>query len=234
MTKIGHKLLLFDIDGTLIGSGGAGTRSLNLAFEELFAIPDGFAGISMAGKTDIQILREGCALHGIRTDNGVLPSILSSYVRHLRREILRGGLHAKPGVANILEALSDRADCHVGLLTGNIEEGAMIKLDAAGLLRYFRGGAFGSDHEDRNFLLPIAVRKFEALLGERLPYGRCVVIGDTPRDVACAKPYGALSVAVATGPFTHAELLMTGADLVLNDLAQTEMFINYLLGTSLV
>jgi len=230
MMKRAHRLFLFDIDGTLIGSGGAGTRSLNLAFEDLFSIRDGFAEVSMAGKTDMQILREGCAIHRIPTDNGLLPSMLSQYVHHLRSEILKGGVHTKPGVTSVLEALSERADCHLGLLTGNIEEGAMIKLDAAGISRYFRGGAFGSDHEDRNHLLPIAVSKFEGLLGERLPYGSCVVIGDTPRDVACAKPYGAISVAVATGPFSHAALRRTGADLVLHDLAQTEAVMEYFFG----
>lgn len=227
MTKIDHRLLLFDIDGTLIGSGGAGTRSLNLAFEELFSIREGFAGVSMAGKTDLQILREACAVHGIPTGNGVLPTVLSRYVQHLRTEIRRGGVHAKVGVTRVLEALSKRTDCHVGLLTGNIEEGAMIKLDAVGLSRYFRGGAFGNDDEDRNRLLPVAVRKFEALLGERFSYGRCVVVGDTPRDVACTKPYGAISVAVATGPFSHEELLKAGADLVLPDLAQTDAFVDF-------
>src|SRR5512139_3246058 len=141
------KLVLFDIDGTLIGSGGAGTLSLNRAFSEVFRIPDAFRGISMAGKTDIQIIKEGLRHHGLPSDNGVVPLVAASYLKNLAQEIPRAeGKHVKPGVRDALESLG-REDRRMprGLLTGNLEEGARIKLRALGLDGYFQSGAFGSD-----------------------------------------------------------------------------------------
>lgn len=222
-----HRLFLFDIDGTLMDSGGAGTRSLGLAFRDVFAIENGFSGISMAGKTDIQIIKEGCSSHGIPVENGIIPSLLSRYVYHLRIEIRKSEKRVKPGIIEALKRLRTRKNCHIGLLTGNIEEGAKIKLGALGLDAYFAAGAFGSDDEDRGRLLPVAVRKFERLLDESIPYGNCIVIGDTPRDVSCSKPYGALSIAVATGPYSYQSLRRTGADLVLPDLSNTEEFLSF-------
>jgi phosphoglycolate phosphatase len=219
------KFLLFDIDGTLIDSGGAGVRALNLAFAEMFSVSDAFSPISVAGKTDLQIIREGLTLHGIRYHNGVVPLFLETYVRHLKANIDRGRGHVKEGVKEALDILKSRRDYILGLLTGNVEEGAHIKLETYGLGSYFTVGAFGSDHEDRNRLLPLAVEKLYRRDSVCMDYRDCVVIGDTPRDVDCAKHYGARAVAVATGPFSCVELLAAGADAAFEDLSDTSEFL---------
>ncbi len=227
-------LILFDIDGTLINSGEAGTRSLNLAFKELFSIENAFRDIQMAGKTDIQIMKEGLLRHGLSVD-GNLPCIIQSYLRNLRREIHNPWKRLMPGVKELLERLSEIRGIHLGLLTGNLEEGARIKLEPFGLNKYFPTGAFGSDHEDRNMLLPIALRRFKDLFGgpcnssgKDFRAEDCIIIGDTPRDVYCAKPYGARCIAVATGPYRPEPLREAGADLVLEDMTDIKEVLKFL------
>jgi phosphoglycolate phosphatase-like HAD superfamily hydrolase len=222
------KYILFDIDGTLIDSGGAGVLALGLAFEEIFSVPDAFRTINMAGKTDPQILSEGLALHGIRGGNGFVPELLESYLKHLSNnmDISRG--HVKAGVREALDVLKGNDSFTLGLLTGNIEKGAMMKLEAFGLAGYFDIGAFGDDDADRNRLLPIAVEKLREIKFLDITYRHCVVIGDTPRDVECSKPYGAYSVAVATGPYVYEDLLETDADVVFEDLSNTAELLSVL------
>lgn len=222
------KYILFDIDGTLIDSGGAGTRSLDLAFEEVFSIPGAFRNISMAGKTDMQILKEGLKLHSIDRLNGTVPEFFETYIKHLRRNIDNNRGHVKPGIREALESLHSNNGCILGLLTGNIKEGAMVKLRTFGLDWYFATGAFGDDSEDRNKLLPLAVEKLCAVNSLRVDFRDCIVIGDTPRDIECSKPYGALAVAVATGPYPFGVLKDAGADMVFEDLSDTERFISSL------
>jgi phosphoglycolate phosphatase len=222
------KFLLFDIDGTLIDSGGAGMRSLNLAFEEMFSIGDAFKAVSMAGKTDPQIVKEALALHGIASRNGIVPEFYHTYLRHLSEQIANGKGHVKPGMRELLEILRERKEYVLGLLTGNIEGGALIKLEHFGLRSFFVTGAFGSDEEDRNRLLPIAVRKLCRAMSIVVPFTDCVVIGDTPRDVDCARPYGAFAVAVATGPYSSAALSVAGADVVFEDLSDVRAFLSAL------
>ncbi|MDA8168066.1 MAG: HAD family hydrolase [Nitrospiraceae bacterium] len=218
------KLVLFDIDGTLLDSGRAGTRALDHAFAEVFSIEDAFEGIRMSGKTDIEIIKEAMRKHSLSVD-GKIPVIMEAYIRHLRREIDNPEKHLKPGIREAVNILNIMSRVELGLLTGNIEEGARIKLGAFGLNEYFQIGAFGSDEEDRNRLLPIAAERFRSRYGEDISYKDVVVIGDTPRDVECAKPYGAFTMAVATGPYTAAQLLASGADSVLEDLSDTRFFI---------
>jgi phosphoglycolate phosphatase len=222
------KFILFDIDGTIMDSGGAGTRAMDTAFMELFSVRNAFQTIRMAGKTDMQILREGCELHSIDCSNGVIPEFYRLYARYLKENIKSAGGHLKPGVREALRILHARKECILGLLTGNIEEGARIKLDFFGLNDYFGIGAFGNDDEDRDRLLPIALDKLFKRDSLQLSFRECIVIGDTPRDVSCSKPYGAFSVAVATGPYSAASLFEAGADVVLNDLSDTEAFMSIL------
>ncbi|MFO0754814.1 MAG: HAD family hydrolase [Thermodesulfovibrionales bacterium] len=220
------KVVLFDIDGTLLDSGGAGTRALNYAFRELFSLDHAFEGIGMAGKTDLQIIRECLEKHGFPLGNGLIPRMMDAYIAHLRAEMENDRRHLKPGIREALAALNGRGGrCRLGLLTGNIEQGARIKLEPFSLNGYFPAGAFGSDDEDRNRLLPVARRRFEELCGREIPFGDCVVVGDTPRDVHCAKPYGAFSVGVATGPYPPEALREAGADIVFRDLSVTETFL---------
>jgi len=220
------QFVLFDIDGTLIDSGGCGVSALNAAFEEICSIPHAFGTISMAGKTDMQIVSEGLRLQGLDSSNGVVPAVLDSYVRHLGNTIDPEKGHVKPGIREALENLHDRDDMVLGLLTGNIEQGAMIKLEAFDLDRYFEIGAYGNDDADRNRLLPIAREKLRKSKSLDIDYRNCVVIGDTPRDVECAKPYGAYSIGVATGPYSYSLLEAAGADAVFYDLSDTTRFLN--------
>jgi phosphoglycolate phosphatase len=221
------RLILFDIDGTLIDSGGAGTRSLNLAFKKVFSIENAFHGISMAGKTDTQIMKEGFIKHGITTD-GNLGAVVDSYLKHLRNEINNDRKHVKTGVHEILKKLSFIKDAALGLLTGNLEPGARIKIEPFNLNKYFPAGAFGSDDEDRNMLLPIAVKRFEELYQQKIGLDECVVIGDTPLDVHCAKIYGAMSIGVATGPYPVDTLIEAGADYVVKDLSDHQNLLQFL------
>jgi phosphoglycolate phosphatase-like HAD superfamily hydrolase len=183
------KFILFDIDGTLMDSGGAGMRSLNLAFEEIFSVSDAFRSISMAGKTDMQILREGFELHHIDCSNGIIPEFYRSYTRHLKQNIRTMLGHVMPGIREALGGLSAQKGFTLGLLTGNIEEGARIKLDFFRLNSFFETGAFGDDDEDRNRLLPIAVNKLYKQRSLKVDFKYCIVVGDTPESFS--KPYGA-------------------------------------------
>lgn len=219
------KLILFDIDGTIMDSGGAGTRAMDTAFRELFSVSNAFETISMAGKTDLQILREGFELHAIKHSNGVVPEFYRIYLRYLKENMKDSGGHIKPGIREVLRELQAQKEFVLGLLTGNIEEGARIKLDFFGLNDYFNIGAFGSDDEDRDRLLPVAVDKLFKRDSLKMSFRDCIVIGDTPRDVSCSKPYGAFSIAVATGPYSAATLSAAGADVVFDDLSDTEDFL---------
>lgn len=212
------RLVLFDIDGTLIDSGGAGTRSLNNAFRDLFSLESAFHGIRMAGKTDTEIIKEGLLKHGISID-GNLDAVVNSYLENLEKEIQNNRKHLKPGVYELLEHLNSKSDTGLGLLTGNIEPGARIKLESFDINRYFSSGAFGSDDEDRNNLLPIAVKRFEELFQKRIEIDNCIIVGDTPRDVACAHIYQALCIGVTTGPYSFEDLVEAGADIVVKNLS---------------
>jgi phosphoglycolate phosphatase len=216
-------VILFDIDGTLIDSGEAGSRSLNLSFTELFSIEDAFHGISMAGKTDTEIIKEGLQKHGISVE-GNFEVFNNIYLKHLQKEIDNKRKHVKPGIYELLEELTIIKDIHLGLLTGNIELGARIKLEPFDLNKYFPTGAFGSDDEDRNKLLPIALKRFEERCRRKIRVDECVIVGDTPRDVQCATIYGARSLGVATGPYSIDELKEAGADYVMKDLSSYETF----------
>lgn len=223
------KLILFDIDGTLITAGGAGTRAMNFAFRELFGIEEAFRDIPMAGKTDIQIMKEGLKTHGLPYRDGNVDKMTEKYIDFLRVEINNPERGLKYGVKEALGMLKNM-DMSLGLLTGNLKAGAEIKLDACGIYDYFVDGAFGSDHEDRDKLLPIAIEKFHSA-GFTYSPKNCVVIGDTPRDVQCAKVHGAQSIAVATGPYSREELLKTEADVIIDSLCDTEKYMKFILSS---
>ena len=219
--------ILFDIDGTLVSLDGAGSRSLNRAMEELLQVTDGFRGIDFAGKTDLQIIREGLGALGLADRDDLMHSLLDRYLVHLRAEVSTGRGHVKNGVRELLPALQDLG-IYLGLLTGNAETGARLKLKPFGLNRYFPVGAFGSDSEDRNLLLPIAVQRLQEAGSASVSYEHCVVIGDTPKDVECAHVHGASSIAVATGTYPLKELEKTEAELVVADLSDAEKIVDWI------
>ena len=219
------KILLFDIDGTLIDSGGAGRRALDMAFREVCSIDNALEGHALAGKTDPQILREALQINKIPYTDTLAGRLMVSYIDNLKKQIITTEKSLKPGVASLLLALSNNTHKHMGLLTGNIAEGARIKLEPLGIYDYFSFGAYGSDEEDRDSLLPYAQKRYTKITGRAASGEQFVVIGDTPRDVDCARPYGAMSIAVATGFHTEEELRAAGADVVLSDLTDTEGFL---------
>ena len=222
-----HKFILFDIDGTLVSLDGAGSRSLNRAMEELLQVTDGFRDIDFAGKTDLQIIREGLNTMGLADRDDLLHSLLDRYLIHLRAEVAMGRGHVKNGVRKLLPALQDLG-IYLGLLTGNAEVGARLKLEPFGLNRYFPLGAFGSDSEDRNLLLPIAVQRLQEAGSASVSYEHCVVIGDTPKDVECAHVHGASAIAVATGTYPLKELEKTDAELAVADLSDTDTIVDWI------
>jgi phosphoglycolate phosphatase-like HAD superfamily hydrolase len=221
------RLILFDIDGTLIDSGGAGVRALDLAMKELFALENAFQGISMAGKTDTQIIREGLVKHALSTD-GTIDAVINAYLRYLAQEIKNNRKHVKPGIYEILVELQTLSNVGMGLLTGNLEKGARIKLEPFGLNEYFPSGAFGSDDENRNNLLPFAVKRFENIFQKKIEIRECIIVGDTPRDVECAHIYGAICIGVATGPYSYDVLVEAGADYVVQDLTGQSAVLQFL------
>jgi phosphoglycolate phosphatase len=218
-------LILFDIDGTLVLTGGAGGRAMTLAFDEIFAVPNAFQGIPMAGRTDAWILNDAAAAHGIPHDSPDLARFRDAYVRLLAIELEKPGVSRKglmPGIRELLDALAPRDDVYLALLTGNYEEGARLKLEYFDLWRYFPCGAFGDAAPHRNVLVPKALARVEACGGPAFSAARAIVIGDTPLDVGCAAHAGARSLAVATGSHSVEELRAAGADAVLQDLSDTD------------
>jgi phosphoglycolate phosphatase-like HAD superfamily hydrolase len=215
------KLILFDIDGTLVLTGGAGVRALSRAFTEIFGVHDALNGFEVAGRTDAWILREIAARHGLAWDTPTARRFHETYVSHLREEVRSPGPRkgVMPGIRALLNALAARDDVIVGLLTGNVEEGARIKLEHFDLWRYFRCGAFGDGALERNPLLYTALNRVEACGGPRIPPEDVVVVGDTPHDIAVAAAGGSRAVAVATGSYDLAALGAAGADVVMNDLS---------------
>ena len=223
-----QKLVLFDIDGTLVLTGGAGVRAMNRALADAFGRAEGLDGIPVAGRTDWAILADAVRRFGRPLDGATLTDLRDRYVRNLAEEILHPGQGAKavlPGVREILEHLERRDDVLVGLVTGNFEEGARVKLGHFDLWRYFRCGAYGGDAADRNALVPFAVERARACGLPEIADADVLVVGDTPHDVMCAQVAGATAVAVATGSSTFEELRATGADVVFDDLADTEAFL---------
>jgi phosphoglycolate phosphatase-like HAD superfamily hydrolase len=224
------RLLLFDVDGTLLLTGGAGTRAMACAFEELFGVANAFRSARMAGRTDHSVLADALRLHAIDTDPDTLARFPERYVVHLRREIEQPGPRKglMPGVLPLLEALSARDGVHLALLTGNSRAGARVKLEYFNLWHYFRGGAFGDDVPDRNLLLPLACKEAMENGLPRLESRDVVVIGDTPLDVACAIAGNARSLAVATGDYDKDALRAAGADVVFDDFGDTTAVIEAL------
>ena len=197
---------------------------MTLAFEEVFAVPNAFQGIPMAGRTDAWILNDAAAAHGVPADAPDLARFRDAYVRHLAIELEKPGVARKglmPGVRELLDALAPRDDVYLALLTGNYEAGARLKLEYFDLWRYFPCGAFGDDAPHRNVLVPKALTRVAVCGGPSFAAADVVVIGDTPLDVGCAAHVGARSLAVATGSHSVDELRSAGANVVFADLSDT-------------
>jgi phosphoglycolate phosphatase-like HAD superfamily hydrolase len=222
------KLVLFDIDGTLITSRGAGRRAMRLAFERVFGTAGGIDQYDLRGRTDTRIVHDVMAAEGWEAARvrERLDEFFEAYVGGLTAEI-GDGRHVVtlPGVAALVERLERAPDVALGLVTGNIEEGARIKLLPTGLWPRFQVGAYGSDHMDRRRLPSLAARRAHARLGREFSPEEVIVIGDTPHDVDCARAFGAVAVAVATGQYPREQLLAEGPDHFFEDLGDLERVI---------
>jgi phosphoglycolate phosphatase len=201
------RLVLFDIDGTLIQSGGAGEKAFACVCESEFGVPNGAANLCFAGRTDPAIVRDFFKEHQIEPSAPNFQRFFHRYLSHLEDLLKRTIGCVLPGVHDWIQALETATRPPVvGLLTGNIRTGAQLKLSHYQLWHCFRTGAFGDDHEDRNHIAVIARDRGNELLKETLSGDEILVIGDTPRDIECAKAIGARSLAVATGRYSVADL----------------------------
>ena len=222
-----RRLVLFDIDGTLVLTGGAGIRAMNRAFREMFGIVDGFTGIPVAGRTDRVIIEEALARGGLPPTPEAVGRFRLRYVELLRDHIGHPGPRkgVMPGVRELLDALATHDRAAVALLTGNFPETAQIKLEHFLLWRYFDWGVFGDEATDRNDLVPIAMERARSRGLERIEASEVLVIGDTPADVECAAAVGTKAVAVATGSHDAETLRAAGATIVFEDLSDTARFL---------
>jgi phosphoglycolate phosphatase len=214
-------LVLFDIDGTLLHTLGAGIRGMNRAFGRLHGRPDALDGVPVAGRTDRSIVTDGFRRIGVDVDDDRIRSLRAVYLRELPDEldkVAQTAIGVLPGVHAVLDALDRAPAIAIGLLTGNFESIAAIKLERYGLRHRFAFGGYGDQHVDRRDLLPVALdRARDAGIDAR--DARVIVIGDTPLDVDCAHAHGALAIAVATGNYSTDDLARAGADVVLATLA---------------
>ena len=217
--------MLFDIDGTLVVTGGAGQRAMNRAFADVFGIPDAFMHVELAGRTDTSILGDAFERQRMTAGPAEVRAFRERYLVCLREEVPRPGRDKRvlPGITPLLDALAPERQVFLGLLTGNFADAAEVKLGHFDLWRYFRCGAFGEDAHDRNHLVPVALgRARDHGLPRHVEPEHVVVIGDTPRDVACAHAHGARVIAVATGQYDRAALEQAGADVVFEDFSETD------------
>ncbi len=227
------RLILFDIDGTILSTHGAATRAFHRALLATYGTAGPIAQHPFDGKTDRQIARELLRMAGLddATITRSFDDLWTVYLRALAAELGRPETRTVvlPGVAGLLERLARMQDEFlVGLLTGNIEAGATIKLSAVRLEHHFRFGAYGSDSERRDELPVVAVQRARALAGRDYRGHDIVVIGDTPADVTCGAGLGVRSLGVATGRYAPDELKAAGAWAVLTDLGDTERVLELL------
>jgi phosphoglycolate phosphatase-like HAD superfamily hydrolase len=222
-------LVLFDIDCTLIDGHGAGKRAVLRALREVYGAEGDLGDYSFHGRTDPGIVRDLAALwtatehrDGDGDGNAIeerLEACLARYVELLREELAKESVELLPGVRQLVTALAADRSAVLGLLTGNVEAGARLKMASTGLLPLFRVAAYGSDSGDRPELPAVAVKRAEALTGRRFTGKAIVIIGDTPADVTCGAHLGVRAIAVATGRYSVRELAAYAPDLIYEDLS---------------
>lgn len=227
-------LLLFDIDGTLL-SGGPAKQAFHIALVDAFGTAGDIEVLDFSGKTDPQIARElltGAGLSDAEVD-ARLDQLFARYLRELEARLPDEPVRVLPGVEALLdtlEAAQHRGQAALGLVTGNVVGGARLKLASAGFRQDFAVGGFGSDSEERNDLPAIALERARRHWGRPFATEQSWIIGDTPRDVACAQAHGLRTLAVATGNFSAAELVEAGAELVVEDFSDASAVASELIG----
>lgn len=224
-------LVLFDIDGTLITTGGAGSRAFSRAIESICGVSDGLKDVRLGGKTDYLILKEALQKAGRQDEPELEEELFHEYVGLLKEELDRHQHEYRvlPGVLTLLERLDSDSRFILGLGTGNVEPGARAKLELGGLNRFFRFGGFGSDHLDRTELLVTAIQR-GLRTAFRDSFDRVFVVGDTPRDIFHGHEAGAAVLAVATGSYSSSELASCRPEKLLPNLEETDLIVEFLSG----
>jgi phosphoglycolate phosphatase-like HAD superfamily hydrolase len=226
------RLLLFDIDGTLLLTGGAGTRAMTRAFADMHGLSDALRTIEVAGRTDRLIMRDALAQAGRAFEEDGLDAFRSLYCGYLAEEIEKPGTGHRgllPGVWDLVAALQGRDDVELALLTGNFQRAAQIKLARFDLWQPFSWGVFGEEAFDREHLMPIAYERFRQAHGSAIEPGETIVIGDTPNDIRCARHGDARVVAVATGHYSRDSLAAGRPDALFDDFTDTAAVVRALL-----
>jgi phosphoglycolate phosphatase-like HAD superfamily hydrolase len=215
------RLVLFDIDGTLVHTGGAGTKAFSQTFSHIFGLKHGAELMKFAGRTDVSLVREFFQIHGVPASRDNFQQFFENYVFWLENIVAQSSGGQCKGVTKfVLDLLALPQPPMLGLLTGNIRLGAEIKLRRFGLWDFFVMGGFADDHEDRNHIAVAALQRGRRVLDPHLQPQEVVVIGDTPFDVRCGKFIGARTLAVATGGSKYADLKTHDADWTVEDLTQ--------------
>lgn len=224
------KLLLFDIDGTLLTTDGAGRVALRLAANDVFGLDEDLSGVTIAGNTDTGIIRDVLAKRSLPITDGNVNRYIGGYLARLRDQLAQSPGIILPGVRALLDIVATTG-WTIGLLTGNVERGAQLKLTAHGINHYFSVGAFGDDHHDRNELAAIAKMRAEKFSDGRFSKTDIYVIGDTPRDINCGRSFGARTIAVATGSFAYHTLRQEKPDFLFKDFSDTEEVLKTIRGS---
>lgn len=217
-----QRLLLWDIDSTLINSGGAGDKSLREVIRARFGVEDDLREIEIAGRTDRHIARSILEKFGVSPNESNVTEFLDEYIARLRDLLPQLSGRVLPGVREILDRLHGREDRVLALLTGNLRRGAQLKLERYGLWNYFEFGAFADDHHDRNELGAFARRRATEKHGREFDVAAIDVIGDTGHDIACGKVFGARTIAVATGSWTRDQLAPHHPDFLFDDFSDVD------------
>ncbi|WP_426731645.1 HAD family hydrolase [Myxococcus faecalis] len=218
-------VLLFDIDGTLITTGGAGRRAMDRAFEQLHGRRDACDSFHMSGMTDRGIVRKALRVIGVEDTEAAIDAGIAAYLTHLADEVRKVDAQryvVYPGMREAVQAARGLEGFAVGLGTGNVREGARVKLERVGIHDQFAFGGFGCDHEDRVELIRRGAEAGAALLGVPRDECRVVIIGDTPKDVDAALGIGAECIGVGTGTFTAEALLKAGAHAAFADFSHRD------------
>jgi phosphoglycolate phosphatase-like HAD superfamily hydrolase len=214
-------ICLFDIDGTLLSSGGAAKAALEGALLEEFGLAALQGQVAYSGRTDRAIIRDLLRLHGIEESPACWQRLVGGYLRRLPQCLRTHKGRVLPGIEALLKELAAREDVAVGLLTGNLQVGARLKLGHYGLFEHFAFGGFGDHHWERDDVAREALAAVQARLGGKARLDRIWVVGDTPLDVSCARAIGVKVAAVATGWHAREELAAAGPDLLLADLSDS-------------